>query len=316
MTDIRSLFSIQGKTPVYQLVVSVFLIVFLGLFLFSGSLLVLSLFTNSDFTKIPNMLSSDLNEKDIGLLRYVLVSQELSFFLLPGILILKIIKTDNQNSTIYFSLPEAKDILLVVVLGFCLFPITSYTGVLNSEMHFPHWLSGVEKWMTEKESDTDQIMNVIMSPCTFLDMSFNLFMIAVLPAIGEELIFRGIFQKVFTNLFRSGHVAIWFTAFLFSALHFQFFGFLPRFILGLVFGYLFFWSGTLWLPIISHFLNNAVSVVVIYLQGGENSIVTPELSSTKQLLTLPLPLIVGILILIYFYYKMKRGSVKQLDFTD
>ena len=316
MTDIRSLFSLQGKTPVYQLVVSVFLIVFLGLFIFSGSLLALSLFTNSDFTKITDMLSSDLNEKDLGLLRYALISQEISFFLLPGVLLLRLMKTDNQTNTIYFRLPAATDILLVIVLGFCLFPITSYTGDLNAEMHFPKWLSGVEKWMEEKESSTDQIMNLVMSPGTFRTMIFNLFMIAVFPAIGEELIFRGVFQKVFTNLFSSGHLAIWFTAFLFSTLHFQFFGFLPRFILGLVFGYLYFWSGTLWLPIISHFLNNAVSVVVIYFQSGDSSTVIPELSSNKQLIALSLPLIVGILILVYFHNKMKKGSSESSNFRD
>lgn len=309
MTDNRSLFSLYGKSPVYQFVVSVFLIVFIGLFLFSGSLLAAALIANDDFKKITDIQSASLSNNDIGFLRYVLVSQEISFFLLPGILILNLMRPDSPKITNYFSLPEATDILLVFILGFCLFPITSYTGGLNLEMHLPHWLSGVEKWMAEKENNTDQVMNILMSPGTLRAMIFNLFMVAVLPAIGEELIFRGIFQKILSDLFKSGHAAIWVTAFLFSALHFQFFGFLPRFILGLVFGYLFFWSGTLWLPVMSHFLNNAVSVVVIYLQGGENSSVIPEISSNKQLLALPLPLIVGILILIYFYNKMKRGSV-------
>lgn len=309
MTDIRSLFLLYGKSPVYQLVMSVFLITFLGLFLFSGFLLAISVLPNSDFTKITGILSSEISEKDIGLLRYVLISQELSFFLIPGVLILKLMKSENQNSTIDFRLPEATDILLVVVLGFCLFPVTSFTGEMNSGMHFPHWLSGVEKWMAEKENSTDQVMNILISPGSIRAMIFNLFMIAVIPAISEEIIFRGIFQKIFSCLFKSGHMAIWFTAFMFSALHLQFFGFLPRFILGLVFGYLFFWSGKLWLPIISHFLNNAVSVVVIYFQGGDYTVKIPEESSTHQLITLLLPLIVGVSILIYFHSKMKRESV-------
>ncbi len=309
MTDNRSLFSLYGKSPVYQLFVSVFLIVFLGLFLFCGSLLAVSVLPNSDFARLTAIISSDINEKDIGLLRYILISQEFSFFLIPGILILKLIRPDNQNYINNSRLPLATDILLVVILGFCLFPITSYSGGLNAGMHFPHWLSGVEKWMVEKENSTDQVMNTLISPVTFRAMIFNVLMIAVLPAIGEEIIFRGIFQKIFSDLFRSGHLAIWFTAFLFSTLHFQFFGFLPRFILGLVFGYLFFWSGTLWLPVISHFLNNAVSVVVIYLQGGENASVIPEISSKNQLMALFLPLVVGTAILIYFHKKMKRGSI-------
>ena len=108
-------------------------------------------------------------------------------------------------------------------------------------------------------------------------------MLAVLPAIGEELIFRGVFQKIFYDFFKSGHMAIWVTAFLFSALHFQFYGFIPRLILGLVFGYLFFWSGTLWLPVLSHFVNNAVPVIGVYIQGWDNcqSIVGPLFFSMK-----------------------------------
>jgi uncharacterized protein len=128
-------------------------------------------------------------------------------------------------------------------------------------------------------------------------------MLAVIPAIGEELIFRGVFQKIFYDLFKSGHLAIWVTAFAFSALHFQFFGFIPRFILGLVFGYLFYWSGTLWLPVISHFVNNAVPVIGAYIQSkGCFGIL-----SWEQIIILPLMVIISIFILRYFRNKSKKS---------
>ena len=156
-------------------------------------------------------------------------------------------------------------------------------------MHLPGWLSGVEQWMIDKEDQADNLIDTLVSSNTFGTMMINLFIIALIPAIGEELIFRGVFQKIFVKLFKSGHLAIWVTAFIFSAIHFQFFGFIPRFILGLVFGYLFFWSGTLWLPVISHFINNAFPVILTYMQGGHKISVPVDTSLWKQAIYLPLP---------------------------
>ena len=136
-------------------------------------------------------------------------------------------------------------------------------------MALPDWLSGIEQWMRAKEDYADHMLEVIMTPETFSGMWLNLLIIAVLPAIGEELIFRGVFQKTLRDLFRSGHLSVWITSVLFSAIHFQFYGFLPRLILGLVFGYIFLWSRNIWLPVIAHFINNAVPTVGAYIKGWE-----------------------------------------------
>jgi hypothetical protein len=141
-------------------------------------------------------------------------------------------------------------------------------------------------------------------------MTLNLVIIALTPAIAEELIFRGVFQRIFYNLFRSGHMAIWFTAFLFSTLHFQFFGFIPRFILGLVFGYLYFWSGTLWLPVISHFVNNAFPVVLAYTVGMDKLNAQIDIPLWKQAILLPLPVILSLVILNYFRNKSKSNRIR------
>jgi len=94
-------------------------------------------------------------------------------------------------------------------------------------------------------------------------------------------------------------VAIWVTA-LFSAQYIFSFWIIPRFILGLVFGYLFFWSGTLWLPVISHFVNNAVPVVVAYIQGMEKFDAPVDTPLLKQAIALPLPILISLIILFYF----------------
>jgi membrane protease YdiL (CAAX protease family) len=152
-----------------------------------------------------------------------------------------------------------------------------------------------------------------MTSDTFWDMMLNVFVVAVMPSIGEELIFRGVIQKVFSNIFRSGHLAIWMTAFVFSAIHFQFYGFIPRFILGLIFGYLFFWSGKLWLPIITHFVNNAVPTIGAYITGLEKFNTTSDYPLLRQLIILPLPIVLSLLILLYFRNRSKPDTRKEME---
>jgi membrane protease YdiL (CAAX protease family) len=167
--------------------------------------------------------------------------------------------------------------------------------------------------MIEKEDKADNLIDMLVVSNTFWVMILNLITIALIPAIAEEMIFRGVFQKIFNNLFKSGHIAIWVTAFIFSAIHFQFFGFIPRFILGLVFGYLFYWSGSLWLSIISHFVNNAFPVIMAYIQGMEKFNAPTDVPLWKQIIGLPIPIIIGFVILFYFRNKSKNDRGLSTD---
>src|SRR5207344_1198984 len=100
-----------------------------------------------------------------------------------------------------------------------------------------------------------------------LSLAINLFIIAFLPALGEELFFRGMMQKLFSQLTKNNHLAIIITSIIFSAIHLQFYGFLPRMVLGIFLGYLLVWSGSLWLPILAHFVNNASAVLFTFLDN-------------------------------------------------
>jgi membrane protease YdiL (CAAX protease family) len=296
---------LSEKPPLYQLFVSLLIISGVGMILLMVFLVAGMGIFGTDFSQLLNIESSS-GEKNILFLQYLLIAQEISLFIVPGILILFLTKSDNEGGRAIIKMPSANDIVLVILLTICLLPVTSFTGQLNSGMHFPDWLSGVEQWMTEKEERASGLVELFMeSQDNFWPVVLNIFMIAILPAIGEELIFRGIFQNIFSRLFNSGHLAIWLTSFLFSAIHLQFFGFIPRFILGLIFGYLFLWSGTIWLPIISHFLNNSFSVIGSYIQGTENLNTITDIPLYKQLIGLTLPIIVVIVILFYFRNKSK-----------
>jgi hypothetical protein len=196
--------------------------------------------------------------------------------------------------------------MLVIILALCTFPVTGLAGRLNSGMVLPDGLSGIGEWMRDKEDYADRLLDLIMTPETLKGMWLNIIVIAALPAIGEELIFRGVFQKIFQNIFRSGHLSVWFTSFLFSAIHLQFYGFLPRFILGLIFGYLFLWSRNLWLPVIAHFINNAVPVAGAYIKGWE-AVNSPLAGSIGKQITI---VIFSLLIVIVILDSFRQGAYK------
>jgi len=138
-------------------------------------------------------------------------------------------------------------------------------------------------------------------------------MIAILPAIGEELLFRGVLQRIFANWTKNIHLGVWIAAILFSAMHMQFYGFLPRMMLGVLFGYLFVWSGSLLLPILCHFINNGSAVIYAYVAGvdqfleQEDSLGTAE-GETVFTVTSALA-IAGLLYFIYKKEKERRTTI-------
>ncbi|MCE5348256.1 MAG: CPBP family intramembrane metalloprotease [Bacteroidales bacterium] len=312
MSDNTRHFSLYGKSPLSQLLFSSLIIIVVGTFLFTSFLILGTLIFDRDPGNILENTPSGIVESDIPFIRYLLVIQDISLFIIPSIIILALLTPGNQTCRAYIRKPGLNEVILVVVLAFCIFPVTSITGQLNSGMDLPDWLSGVEKWMKEKEDNADSLIDLLMASTLFSSMVLNIITVAVLPAIGEELIFRGVLQKILCNLFRSGHTAIWVTAFLFSTIHFQFYGFIPRFILGLVFGYLYFWSGTLWLPVIVHFVNNVVPVIGGFILGWEKFNIPLDIT-WKNILELPVPVLISSMILMYFRKRSKMNSELSTD---
>jgi hypothetical protein len=153
----------------------------------------------------------------------------------------------------------------------CALPVLEFSVQLNQKMALPGSLKWIEDWMKMKEEEMKVLTERLLSMKTATDLAVNLLMIAILPAIGEELFFRGGVQTAFWRWFKNHHVAIWVTAILFSSIHLQFYGFLPRMLLGAGFGYLYVWSRSIWIPVLAHFINNGLVVVVawIYQKQGK-----------------------------------------------
>lgn len=199
------------------------------------------------------------------LLKYFQVVQSIGLFVAPALVLgwlyhgnfseyLQINRTTKFTSYLYAGL----SILMLI-------PLINYIGEINSQMKLPDSMSGLENWMREMEETAKVLTDKFMKVEGISGLLFNVFMIAVLPAVGEELLFRGVIQRIFTTMTKNYHWGIWIAAFIFSAIHIQFYGFIPRFLLGAMFGYLLVWTGTMWVPILAHFVNNTMGVIGYYL---------------------------------------------------
>ena len=299
-------------SPIVQLIISLAIIVGAGFFLMLIMLIPGFLIFHAD---ISGLISSSVQpgNNDIAFLRYLVIVQDVAIFIVPSLIIMALMRPENQSGLVDLKPPRISDVLLVIVLAFFLIPVTDFTGRLNAGMHLPQWMSGVEHWMIKREDEADGMIDRLIVSDNMSTMLMNLAMIALLPALGEELVFRGVFQKILYRLFRSGHAAVWVTAIIFSAIHFQFLGFIPRLILGLVFGYLFLWSGTLWLPIVAHFVNNAIPVVGTYLHYYESVSQPQEFPSWNEALTLLFPVVVCTGIMIYLKKNSGKNSLTTGD---
>ena len=222
-------------------------------------------------------LSSSLdNQNQINILKMFQVMNQLAMFIIPPLSLYLILKQTIPNYLNINKLPDVSVFFALTILFMFMLPIIQFTMELNQQMVFPEALSGIENWMRDKEDIAEEITIKFLNVESFSSFSFNILMMAIIPAIGEELVFRGLLMRWFSKSIRNIHIVIIITAFLFSAIHMQFFGFLPRFMLGIILGYSYYWSKSLWAPIWLHFINNASTVSVYYWAQKSHSDINPE----------------------------------------
>ena len=143
-------------------------------------------------------------------------------------------------------------------------PAISMLAEWNKGMELPSFLASVEEMMRQMEESAKALTERFLNTSSVGMMFVNLFVMAFLPAVCEEMMFRGWLQRVLGKSV-SCHTAIWVAAFVFSAIHFQFYGFIPRMLIGAALGYLYYYTGSLWAPIVAHFTNNAAAVGTAFL---------------------------------------------------
>lgn len=205
----------------------------------------------------------------INALKWIQFVQSAAMFLLPPLCMaylwsqepIKWLKVETFQS---FKVSSMAVVLMLVAL-----PAINLLSHLNQQITFPAFLEPLEQWMKTSEESANALTEQFLSVTTFGGLIINLLLMALLPAVAEELTFRGVLQRLFqpsTMLHNSTpHLAIWCSAILFSAIHLQFYGFIPRMLMGALFGYMLVWTGSLWVPILMHFTNNAMAVLLYFI---------------------------------------------------
>jgi membrane protease YdiL (CAAX protease family) len=163
-------------------------------------------------------------------------------------------------------------LVLVFAIMFLSSPLMELLTNINAKMVLPPFL----KWMRDEQDQMDKLQAALLDMKTIGQMLFDLGFIGLLTAIAEEFMFRGAMQTIFEKWFKNKHVAIWVTAILFSAFHMEFFGFLPRMLLGAMFGYFVAYSGSIWPAVWGHFINNGTAVIVTYLYQHKLIATSPD----------------------------------------
>jgi len=313
MANKARLLRIDNQPLLIQLIISFLVVIVAGTLIFyfliySGSLLFGK--TVEDIMSVPEAVPG---VGEMFYVRYVQICQQVALFLLPSIIIMYMIKDDKESFFGLNRFPKPLTILLVLILSLSIIPITTYTGILNSKMVLPEMISGIEDWMKAKEETASHLTNLLIASSGFIPLAVNIFILAVVPAFSEEMLFRGVFQRLLSGFLRSDHAGILVTAALFSTIHFQFYGFIPRLILGLGFGYLFYLTRSLWSAIIAHFVNNVIPVLVAFYTGG--NLINEQLFN-KGSDELRIPFIPVIIVCIVFYFLQSEYRKRKMEMNS
>ena len=210
------------------------------------------------FTSLIGMLPLKGNALQWSLI----VGQNILAFIVPALLTWKMcFKVEPFNAIEAVKVPSIRMIgiaLLIYIVGL---PALNQIVYWNQEMNLPEFLSDFEEWCRNMEEQAEQLTNGLLASTDLLPIIINILFIGVLTGIGEEFFFRGAFQKMLIWCKVNHHAAIWIAALVFSSLHFQFFGFIPRLLLGAFFGYMYWWSGNIWVNAFAHALNNSLVII-------------------------------------------------------
>ncbi len=271
---------ILGRSSAYIQALSLLLIIVLSLlFVYLFAMILALPFWGKDVLFMLDGGKLDLSRPEIiSFMKYIQTVSQFAIFILPPVLFAFLVHRkifDYLKLNLRFSIAQ---LFLSILLIYVSLPFLSWIGSLNQQMVLPEFLAGVENWMKTTEESASQQIIAFLNVKTFGAILFNFIMIALIPGIGEELLFRGVLIRLFKKWFGSVHAAVIVSSLLFSALHMQFYGFFPRLVLGLILAYTFVWTSSLWVPIIIHFLNNA-TILLIYYVNKTPDILDQEIES-------------------------------------
>ena len=274
---------IKNTTQGSKLLTFTLLLIF-GLIFSSLLGFLITMMNGGGFTDLKNLQITQILNQVVG-------------FMLPPVLYVLLVKEKPFNYLGFKKIPIWS--LLGIVAMFAIIPFLSMVSEWNDGIVFPESLRALEEKLRGTQEISEKIIKMFISQGSLFS---SLVIIAALAAVSEELLFRSVIQKAFVKVIGNPHLAIVVTAIIFSAFHMDFFGFFPRAILGLMLGYMFYFSGSIFPSMLMHFVNNATIVVLYYMNTrGFSDIDVESFGSTSNAIVIILSLIVTVAIFITCY---------------
>ncbi len=246
------------------------LLMIMSLLIGSGVMVLVGLAKGLNLSDVMSALQNGGASKDIGFIQMIVAINQLSMFIIPALITFLIV--DRYQWPINYSLHRSPN-FIYVILGIltiiCSVGLVAYSMEVNKMIPLP-------TWMKSMNSSAEALINSLVQDKNIFRFIINIILIGIIPGVGEELVFRGIIQTNCYKIFNNPHIAIWATAILFSAMHLQFDGFLPRMILGAILGYIFYFSKNLWVSMAAHAFNNSIALISFTFLKGSNLNFDPE----------------------------------------
>lgn len=268
--------------------------------------IMIALETGFDAEKI-NAITQNLTSSPKHI-RMLQILQGCCIFILPSIFYCKLFHI-SITETLYFKKARGADLLMSALSILFVVPFLNVLVEWNEQIKMPAFLSDIEQWMRMQENQAAKVTELLLSGTKMSDLIQNLIVVAAMAAIGEELFFRGLLTSAMHGnkpYLKTPHILIWTVAFLFSAVHMQFYGFIPRLLLGVWFGYLLWWSGSIWVPVLAHFTNNALSTLTIFFTNKELITTDIDAIGLNQTWWMSIPSILLFTIVVGYFYKKRH----------
>lgn len=258
---------------------------------------------------IPELFAPGISG-DLNYLRTSILLQDVLVLILPAMMVFKWSFADPARQIGFVRNEKLPNLLFLTFAIFILSsPAISVLAQWNEQISFPDSLGKLEAMFRQMEDAALGVTDRFLNSKSYTDLFLNLFIIAAMAALAEEIFFRGAIQQLLERWFKNGHAAVWVAAFIFSAIHMQFYGFIPRLLMGAVLGYLFLYTKNLWVPIFYHFINNA-SVVLVKFSIGETSFYD-KMENLELNWTSWSAMFISLLLTIYLLGKLRISALRS-----
>lgn len=272
-----------------------------------AALLILGLIIGSVIGVIYPLVSGQ-DVMSLNSLRVMQISSQIFTFVLPPIIYAMLIK-ENPKESLGIKNVSYHWFIIGFIMMYAILPLNNVFAEWNAGLKLPESMSRIEELIKEMYESSAVVLEKLVNVNTFGGFVINLIMIAGLAALGEELLFRSIIQTSLIKTCKNAHVGIIIASAIFSFIHFDFYAFIPRLVLGMLLGYMFYYSRSIWVSMFMHFVNNATAVVIYYLNNIGVTNVDVETFGQTQLL----PLLISIaLMAVMFWLAIKRMKNVQL----